>query len=953
MENFKYQDESDMPRDTYIGLKMQIGLTEKSIRYTKINLNKARYSYEKKRYEKRLEYLTNLLNIYKDELNKFDKNEGIHLVAYVKDKQTGEATTIEDNDYNSKQDFENDLKANGYNNISILDNRDLYLSDNTNYTRVSQLKKDLQQLKKDIDDAKDKYPALYKSYVKEYDRLKTIYDNVMKIPLTEGYVLKGIQDGKSFDISYNDSEEKLQKFKDEMQPKHQDIDMYIVKENKSIKTKAVDITKLPSLEYELESRSENLDYRKIYNKVKKSKSGKIRCTYNELDLISAIYLDNDNYDYDKLNIQNIVYESKQIKNKEKLEEVSRNELLVKTKGETVDRYNKAAGYRGFSIYNIDTSNILRYNSLVVICRVGKYNTAVELEEILYWIQIVAENTKSYTKNQINTKVVTQAIMNSIDGLNIRVDCECGDWKYRMAYQATQWGYKYGTPENRPANIRNPEGRGALCFDGNTLILTDNGYIPIKDIKVGDMVFTHKGQLKKVIETSNHDANNVVDVTIGNKHIICTDNHPFYTSNSHYRDIKFVSLNNIKHTWKVLSPILVLNDNIDINCDFAFILGYYLANGTIGYRTDYLPKKILCSNIRLCVSSDYKDIIAKCLNKIGIEYNYIENDKDKSSYYRLKVSNDAGKELYNFIIKYGNFNYKDEQSKKLNKEILSWSNESKIALIKGFFAGDGQYGSNGKYLNMRFLNTNKNIIEILNILLRSLGIHTKIIKFKRKPRKIANNSNISDAKDMYCITVCGQDILKIDDEMFRNIKGTKSYNYPISHYKSIIVTDDTNTKYFTSGIKNITYLNETRKVYNIGVQDDDSYLVTTDMFAVHNCKHLTSILGNKRWLQQVTSTLLNWLEANIDEVNRFLGLSGDRVLTLPNELARQNAKLSWQNRQKGDKNDDTTNQENAENIENQDNNTNNVQGNNPSTNTINNTSDIEEQTDETEQEDNEE
>lgn len=417
MENFKYQDESDMPRDTYIGLKMQIGSVEKSIRYTKINLNKAKYFYEKRKYEKRLEYLTNLLDIYKNELDKIDKTE-------------------------------NNLKINENNNVT----------------------------------------------------------------LEEGYVLKGMQDGKSFDISYNENENKLQKLKDELQQSHTDVDMYIVKENK------------------------------IYeNSLKK------------------------NHKFIELH---------------KLEEVSRNELLVKTKGETIDRYNKAAGYRGFSIYNIDTSNILRYNSLVVICRVGKYNTAVELEEILYWIQIVAENTKSSTKNQVNTKVVTQAIMNSIDGLNIRVDCECGDWKYRMAYQATQWGYKYGTPENRPANIRNPEGRGALC------------------------------------------------------------------------------------------------------------------------------------------------------------------------------------------------------------------------------------------------------------------------------------------------------------------------------------------------------------------------------------KHLTSILGNKRWLQQVTSTLLNWLEANIDEVNRFLGLSGDRVLTLPNELARQNAKLSWQNRRKGDSDDDTTNQDNSENNENQDNNTNNVQGNNPSTNAINNAGSVEEQTDETEQEDNE-
>lgn len=542
--------------------------------------------------------------------------------------------------------------------------------------RYERLHNDLQKKYNNSWTKKELVDDLFNFYTYGHLITEEIHNETIKQPLNENYVLKGIQNGKSFDISYNDNKEKLQKFKDELQNSHKDIEMYIVKENKSIKTKAVDITKLPNLEYELESRSENLDYRKIYNKVKKSKSGKIRCTYNELDLISAIYLDNDVYDYDNLGIQKILYEdysfdsynkkieeykniklnefieklkntypkvtvskpihskysgdriklthrnliitiilmelldtesgepeysisyngrqqyigtaddvidyinkyivsdyglneNKMLNSKNKLEEVSRNELLVKTKGETVTRYNKAAGYKGFSIYNIDTSNILNNNSLVVTCRVGKYNTVVELEDILYWIQIVAENTKSYTPNQVNTKVVTQAIMNSIDGLNIKVDCECGDWVYRMAYQATQWGYKYGTPENRPANIRNPNGYGALC------------------------------------------------------------------------------------------------------------------------------------------------------------------------------------------------------------------------------------------------------------------------------------------------------------------------------------------------------------------------------------KHLSAILSNKRWLQQVTSTLLNWIEANIDAVNKYLGLSGDKVLTLPNALARQNAKLSWQNRRKGDTDVDNANQENSENTDNQNNNKSNIQGNNPSTNTTNASSGVDE------------
>ncbi len=146
---------------------------------------------------------------------------------------------------------------------------------------------------------------------------------------------------------------------------------------------------------------------------------------------------------------------------EKLEEVSRNELLALTKGETITRYNKAQAYKGFSIVNIDTTDILYHNALVITCKVGDYNDTVELEDILYWIEMSAEYNQG---NQINTKGVTQAIMNSIDGMDIKVDCTCGDFKYRFAYQATVLGYKYGRPENRPNRFKrtNKDNHGALC-----------------------------------------------------------------------------------------------------------------------------------------------------------------------------------------------------------------------------------------------------------------------------------------------------------------------------------------------------------------------------------------------------------------------------------------------------------------------------------------------------------
>ena len=110
-----------------------------------------------------------------------------------------------------------------------------------------------------------------------------------------------------------------------------------------------------------------------------------------------------------------------------------------------------------------------------------------------------------------------------------------------------------------------------------------------------------------------------------------------------------------------------------------------------------------------------------------------------------------------------------------------------------------------------------------------------------------------------------------------------------------------------------------------------------------CKHLISMLSNKRWLQQVTSTLMDWLEENIDDVNAYLNLSGDKALTLPNELARQNAKNRWQ--KQNDEKEDIPEQDNNE--EPQEENPSNVQGNNPSTSRLNNIND-EEVTDNNEQ-----
>lgn len=143
----------------------------------------------------------------------------------------------------------------------------------------------------------------------------------------------------------------------------------------------------------------------------------------------------------------------------KLEEASRNELLAKSKAETITRYNKSAGYKGFSLVDIDTTAIKTRDVIIITNRVGDYFDTVELEDILYWVGLEVSETRD---KKVGIEPVRRALLGAMDGMDIKVDCNCGDFIYRFAYQATEWGYKYGKPETRPAKIRNPEGYGAMC-----------------------------------------------------------------------------------------------------------------------------------------------------------------------------------------------------------------------------------------------------------------------------------------------------------------------------------------------------------------------------------------------------------------------------------------------------------------------------------------------------------
>ncbi len=50
------------------------------------------------------------------------------------------------------------------------------------------------------------------------------------------------------------------------------------------------------------------------------------------------------------------------------------------------------------------------------------------------------------------------------------------------------------------------GRGRGCLKGDTLVLTQNGFVPLRDIRPDDMVYTHTGELKRVTHIMEYPVN---------------------------------------------------------------------------------------------------------------------------------------------------------------------------------------------------------------------------------------------------------------------------------------------------------------------------------------------------------------------------------------------------------------------------------------------------------------
>ena len=217
-----------------------------------------------------------------------------------------------------------------------------------------------------------------------------------------------------------------------------------------------------------------------------------------------------------------------------------------------------------------------------------------------------------------------------------------------------------------------------CVTESTLVLTEKGYIPFRELNVGDKVLTKSNTWQKVVKQFDNGVASVYLLNAsGTAGIECTKEHKFYVREMYrkgHKAIRCFKEPMMKHAKDLITNkdylgIPVIKDETPFYTDdvnFWYLIGMYLGDG-------WLHKS--AKDIRF----GFNDKKIEKFSKLGYPYSLYDNINGCK---HLRINN---KEIYAFIEKYIGTGSND---KHIPIEILNLPKKQLQALYDGYLVTDG-------------------------------------------------------------------------------------------------------------------------------------------------------------------------------------------------------------------------------------------------------------------------
>ena len=375
--------------------------------------------------------------------------------------------------------------------------------------------------------------------------------------------------------------------------------------------------------------------------------------------------------------------------------------------------------------------------------------------------------------------------------------------------------------------------GSPCFTAGTLVLCEDGFKPIEQVKVGDRVVTHKGKLRKVLNTGARDADVGVLKICGIMPIECTPSHPILTSKRtqrgkanedgswfRFKSEKFVSAKDAVGLCACMVsgidclvpeyPKVYDLDNVEI----AELIGWYLGDGSIASKGRSNPTLRV---LELSISpSKLVDFVVRFKQKMNYRVERIDDTRCRVLIYNT--------ELCRFLERHFG---RGAANKNIPAWALALSDVERQAIVRGYMATDGHKYESG-------VTSAESVSKALIIGIQLLSRVGSVSKLMERGTSVIKGVEYR-VKPSYKVTL-----------------GKSGGRCQIDNgYVKRIVQSFT-----PSG---------TATVYNLEVEDDNSY--TANGIAVHNCQSF-SIAGKREGLEGASGLMFEYIRAVSEILPRY-------------------------------------------------------------------------------------
>ena len=339
--------------------------------------------------------------------------------------------------------------------------------------------------------------------------------------------------------------------------------------------------------------------------------------------------------------------------------------------------------------------------------------------------------------------------------------------------------------------------GFPCFGAYEKVLTDKGYVSIKDIQIGDLVYTHTNSWKKVTNTF-YKVNAIWNVKAqGVLSTETTEEHPYYATKAKrvngvrvFSEPSWVEVKNLtKEHFLCLPKITKEHNPLGLTLDECYVIGRYIAGGhtTKHKRSEKGREGSRHWNIILSVGSHK-------IPKIGIKHHIHQHTQ---STHRVIICN---KRLVQIIEEHCG---RGAMNKMISPTLLELPNEHLKELLRGLLDGDGSV----KDHNYSLTTISENLVMSLNLAVMKVYSTVGNITKTVRPKTTNIQGRFVNQNDTYTL------------RFTQKPRKQKHYYEGENH--------------FYVKVKLVEKSNVVNDVYNIEVEGDNSYVVNNAV--VHNCQ----------------------------------------------------------------------------------------------------------------------